>query len=86
MKNHTKVYLDYFGFTEQDWIGCEVCGKWAVDIHHLEPRGMGGSKTKDTPENLMALCRACHIEAEAKRLSKNYLQSIHNSYISALNP
>ena len=60
MKRHTKIYLDSFGYGEGDYILCESCGGQATDIHHIENRGMGGSKTKDTPENLMALCRICH--------------------------
>jgi hypothetical protein len=45
MKNHTKVYFKAFGYDTNSWIGCEVCGATAVDIHHIESRGMGGSKT-----------------------------------------
>jgi predicted restriction endonuclease len=60
MKNHTKVYFKAFGYDTNSWIGCEVCGSTAVDIHHIESRGMGGSKHADTIENLMALCRTCH--------------------------
>jgi 5-methylcytosine-specific restriction endonuclease McrA len=63
MKIHTQIYLDYFGINEEDpFIPCEVCDKRAVDIHHIEARGMGGSKKKDDIENLMALCRECHLE------------------------
>ena len=47
MKKHTKIYLDYFGYDAGDFIACEVCKNKAVDIHHIEPRGMGGSKTKE---------------------------------------
>jgi 5-methylcytosine-specific restriction endonuclease McrA len=50
------------GFSTTDWIPCEVCRATAVDIHHIESRGMGGSKTADTIDNLMALCRECHVE------------------------
>jgi hypothetical protein len=45
MKNHTKVYFKAFGYDTNSWIACEVCGATAVDIHHIESRGMGGSKT-----------------------------------------
>ena len=62
MKKHTKIYLDYFSFDRCDFIPCEVCGNPATDIHHIDARGMGGSKTKDYIENLQALCRGCHIE------------------------
>jgi hypothetical protein len=46
MKNHTKVYFKAFGYDTNSWIGCEVCGSTAVDIHHIESRGMGGSKAR----------------------------------------
>ncbi len=46
MRKHVKIYLDYFGYGEQDYIPCEYCGNKAVDIHHSEKRGMGGSKKK----------------------------------------
>ena len=72
------------GYDKTDWIECEVCGTTAVDIHHIEPRGMGGSKEKDVIENLMALCRECHLDAEAKKLHKGYLTKIHDSFINRL--
>jgi 5-methylcytosine-specific restriction endonuclease McrA len=77
MKNHTRVYLESRGLTEWDWIGCEVCNNKAVDIHHIQPRGMGGSKFRDTPDNLIALCRPCHHEADfGIRLPKEFLFQI----------
>jgi hypothetical protein len=54
MKNHTKLYLKYFGYDTSDFIPCEVCGDKAVDIHHIECRGMGGTKELDNIDNLMA--------------------------------
>jgi len=60
MVKYKKVYLDYYDLDITDFIGCEICGTKAVDIHHLIIKGMGGSKTKDYIENLIALCRSCH--------------------------
>ena len=78
MKKHTKVYLKAMGLSPVEFICCEVCGRRAVDIHHIEPRGMGGSKLLDTPENLMALCRECHHEADfGVELSKDFLKAVH---------
>ncbi len=57
MKKHTKLYLDYFGYGIEDFIPCESCGAKAVDIHHIEARGMGGDKKADDIKNLMALCQ-----------------------------
>ena len=66
MKIHTKVYMQFFDYGETDFVMCEMCQQdRAVDIHHLDSRGMGGSKNKDYIENLMGLCRDCHIKAES---------------------
>ena len=66
MKKHTKVYMDFFDYGEQDFVMCEMCQQdRAIDIHHLNPRAMGGSKSKDYIENLMGLCRDCHNKAES---------------------
>ena len=46
--------MEYFDYVLDDFIPCEVCGARAVDIHHIENRGAGGDKNKDTIENLMA--------------------------------
>ena len=62
MQNHTKVYLNFFGYDQSDTIYCEMCNDVAVDIHHIEKR----NKIKnDFPENLIAVCRDCHIKAES---------------------
>lgn len=43
---------------------CQECGSRGSDIslevHHIEPRFVGGS---DDPSNLLALCHACHKNA-----------------------
>ena len=77
MKKHTKLYLKEMGYDKTDWIPCEVCNRPAVDIHHIEARGMGGSKEADTIENLMALCRECHFLYGDIKLYKEWLEEIH---------
>jgi len=79
VKKHTRIYLTEMGYDETDWIMCEVvdCGCRAVDIHHINARGMGGSESKDTIENLMALCRSCHIELGDRKSMKDYLIKCH---------
>lgn len=54
--------MKFFGYGIDDFIPCEVCRSKAVDIHHIDSRGMGGnpSRDKDKIENLQALCRQCH--------------------------
>jgi 5-methylcytosine-specific restriction endonuclease McrA len=82
VKNHTKVYLKGMGYDTTDFIPCEVCQAKAVDIHHIEARGMGGSKTADTIENLMALCRYCHDFFGDKTQHKEMLKARHNYQLS----
>jgi len=79
VKKHVKIYFSYFGYDQSDFIACEVCGDKAVDIHHIECRGMGGSKEADKIENLQALCRECHVKYGDKKDFKEFLQKIHNS-------
>ena len=67
MKKHTKLYMEHYNIGEEEVILCENCWHKAVDIHHLKPRGMGGSKLRDGIENLIALCRCCHDKAESNK-------------------
>lgn len=78
MKKHTKLYMDHFGYVLDDFIGCEICGSRAVDIHHIKRRGIGGNPDADKIENLMAVCRKCHIEYGDKKEHIEWLQKIHN--------
>lgn len=83
MKSYTKKYMDFFGYDVSDFIPCELCGARAVDCHHIECRGMGGSKDKDHPANLMALCRQCHIDKGDKVEFYDELQLAHRKFILA---
>lgn len=78
MQPHVKIYMKHFDYGEQDFIPCEVCGRKAVDIHHILGRG----KDKDVISNLMGLCRKCHTMAHDEKLSKSDLQYIHNSFLA----
>jgi predicted restriction endonuclease len=70
-------YLNHFGYDISDFIPCEVCGKTAIDIHHIEARGIGGSKEADNIENLMALCREDHLKYGDKKQYKEFLKEKH---------
>lgn len=80
MSPHKKIYLDYFGYTEGDFIPCEVCKAPAVDIHAIEGDKMGGRPSKVTHriENLMALCRKHHEDYGQKKQWKEWLQKLHD--------
>jgi hypothetical protein len=81
MQKHTKIYMKYFNYGIEDYIACEVCDNRAVDIHHIFARGMGGTKLKDSIDNLMALCRQCHIFFGDKEQYLQFLQDKHNAII-----
>jgi hypothetical protein len=68
--------MDYFGYDESDFIPCEICESKAVDIHHIEARGAGGCD-RDEIENLMAVCRKCHIEYGDVSELEGKLKHIH---------
>ena len=76
------TYFNHFGYDISDFIPCEVCGKTAVDIHHIEARGIGGTKVGDTIDNLMALCREDHIKYGDKKQHKEWLKNIHQERLS----
>ena len=78
LKKNTKVYMTFFDYGETDFITCEMCQQdRAVDIHHLEGRGMGGSSCKDHIENLMGLCRDCHIKCESDSMFNCFAKIKH---------
>lgn len=84
MQKHTRVYLDYFGYSGYEYLPCEVCQCHLTDIHHVVPRSKFGSKTKDQQdkiENLIGLCRPCHDKAHDGTYSKEYLTEIHNAFM-----
>lgn len=86
MKKHTKIYFDYFGVDydpQTGWHDCksELSGLPAVDIHHIEARGMGGSKNADRIENLMALTREEHEKYGDVTEQKRMLKKAHYDYI-----
>lgn len=80
MQKHTKTYLHYFDYGEQDRILCEACHREAVDIHHIH----GWGKGKDIIENLIALCRKCHERAHSTGdyVSPDEFQYIHNNFLN----
>ena len=84
MRPYTRLYMTKMGYDESDFIPCEVCKSKAVDIHHINARGMGGTGTKDTIENLMALCRTCHVKFGDKKKFIEILQDIHNEMIASV--
>jgi hypothetical protein len=50
---------------------CAICGGYGdwrgIVEHHIQPKGMGGSKARDVPENKIWLCGKCHSEQHGIR-------------------
>tara|TARA_R100000781_G_scaffold37026_2_gene26228 strand:+ start:1701 stop:2039 length:339 start_codon:yes stop_codon:yes gene_type:complete len=82
MQKHTKVYLDFFGYDISDTIYCEMCNSVAQDIHHLERRTRN-KVTNDYIENLVSLCRDCHINAESDKSFNMYTRIKHLENVCA---
>ena len=76
MQKHTKVYMQFFDYGEQDFIPCEMCGSRATDIHHIERRTRN-KVTNDFVENLVGLCRDCHNKAEADSMFNMFCKIKH---------
>ena len=76
MQKHTKVYFDFFDYGMDDFIPCEMCGSKATDIHHIERRTRN-KVTNDYVENLVGLCRDCHIKAESDSMFNMFCRIQH---------
>ena len=77
MKNHTKIYLESFGYDigiSDIFVPSEISEERSVDIHHIIGRGKGGD---DRIENLMALTRQEHIGYGDKKEYMALLFKIH---------
>lgn len=81
MKPHIKIYMDYFGYGEEDFIPSELSGLPSNDCHHIERRGSGGRKGADVIENLMALTREEHIRYGDKKQYKEWLKQKHFEFM-----
>lgn len=81
MKPHIKIYFSSFNYDESSFIPCQVCQRKATDIHHIQPKGMGGRKDADIITNLIALCRDCHNKAHDNKISKELLIKLQEKKI-----
>lgn len=89
VRRHTRVYLDFMRYAYDnhgvtEFVPCEICGKMAVDIHHIINRGMGGTKNveRDHISNLMALCRKDHHDYGDYPQYVEKLKEIHQLIVS----
>jgi len=88
MNRHTKIYMDYFGYSPGDFIPSELSGNPAVDINHIDCKGMGGNPSgdKDVIENLMAMTREEHVMYGDKVKFKPFLNAAHQHFMSTKVP
>lgn len=81
--------MDALGYSIHDFIPSELSGEKAVDIHHIDCKGMGGdpSGNKDRIENLMAVTRKEHefygdkVQYKAL-LYKKHMEFLENNGVS----
>lgn len=74
MKKYKKTYKEYFDLAEDENKMCEACNnKVVVDIHHVIFKSHNG---KDNIENLIGLCRVCHVEAHDNKEYNQHLKTI----------
>jgi hypothetical protein len=73
VQKHTRIYLEFHGYQIPEDVTCEMCGRMAVDIHHIQAKGMGGNPEADCIGNLIGLCRDCHEKAHSGEITKETL-------------
>lgn len=63
-----------------DWIPCECCGAESVDCHHVWARSIRKDLENDI-NNIMAVCRECHVKFGDKKDKRDYLIEVHKKYM-----
>ena len=79
MIRYKRIYCEAFGYDPERFIPSEVSGFAAVDVHHIDCKGMGGDPTgsKDRIENLIAVTRREHEEYGDKKQYMKFLYETH---------
>lgn len=83
MKNYTKTYLQYFGYSGHEFMPCEYCGGALVDVHHLVPKSIAPKHKVNLITNLCGLCRNCHDRAHREVEFNNQLKEVHRRKLLA---
>ena len=81
MQRHARNYYNHFELAEQVHVNCEICGRKAIDLHHIIKRNKNQSKY-DKIENIIALCRSCHEKAHANAITKSVLLYTHRQILA----
>ena len=80
MTPHARIYFKHCGYSEGDFIPCEICHNDAIGIYAI--RG----KDKNVIENLCALCRDCHTKCHNEVIKRDQMQEIHDVFLYSLGP
>jgi len=78
--------MDFFDYSPSDFIQSELSETKANDVHHIDCRGIGGSKEKDYIENLIALNRSEHEQYGDKKQYIAFLYIKHIEFIISKRP
>ena len=79
MKDYKKLFSRYWGISADDVPLCWGCNQAvAVDIHHIEPKRMGGVQQNrlNRIDNLFAVCWKCHTLAHKNKLVNEEFKKI----------
>lgn len=84
MRKHIKIYHEALDipFTHGVYRRSELSDTQGTDIHHIERRGMGGSKSLDRIENLICLNTTEHIALGDKKQYKQMLFIKHYNFLT----
>ena len=80
MQKYVKLYMDFFGYGEDDFIPSEISGDRTADIHHIRARSQRMDLLNDIT-NLIALTRKEHDKYGDKKQYIEFLQETHNQFI-----
>lgn len=80
---HTALYMAAFGYGDADYVPSELSGNPCVDVHHIDCKGSGGTKTEDRIENLIGLTREEHSELGDKTQWMAMLYTKHRDFMEA---
>jgi len=67
-------YCKHFRYWEQQSPLCEICGREAVDVHHIKKRSQWWD---DSIENCVWVCRVCHNAIRKELYTEEYIKQKH---------
>ena len=84
MKKHIKIYNNHFNIEIPTDAKSELSDAPGQAVHHIQRRGMGGSKDKDRIENLMCLTHNEHEFYGDKQQWKAFLYERHKKELEKI--